>query len=141
MINNVLIVGRITHDLELRKTSTDKSVCEFSVAVNRIGQDTTDFITCQVWNKQADNLVKYCEKGCLIGIEGCLRIDQYKDKEDKIRTKAYVLANKLSFLQTKKQEAKQEKNEKPKEDLFKEFGEEVDKVFSGNDEVELTLPF
>ena len=127
MINNVLIVGRITHDLELRKTSTDKSVCEFSVAVNRIGQDTTDFITCQVWNKQADNLVKYCEKGCLIGIEGCLRIDQYKDKEDKIRTKAYVLANKLSFLQTKKQEDKQEKNEKHKEekDLFKEFGEEV----------------
>ena len=50
------------------------------------------------------------------------------DKEDKIRTKAYVLANKLSFLQTKKQEAKQEKNEKPKEekDLFKEFGEEVE---------------
>ena len=134
MINNVLIVGRITHDLELRKTSTDKSVCEFSVAVNRIGQDTTDFITCQVWNKQADNLVKYCEKGCLIGIEGCLRIDQYKDKEDKIRTKAYVLANKLSFLQTKKQEAKQEKNEKSKEekDLFKEFGEE---------KTELTLPF
>ena len=116
MINNVLIVGRITHDLELRKTSTDKSVCEFSVAVNRIGQDTTDFITCQVWNKQAENLVKYCEKGCLIGIEGCLRIDQYKDKEDKIRTKAYVLANKVSFLQTKKQDAKQEKNEKPKEE-------------------------
>lgn len=128
MINNVLIVGRITHDLELRKTSTDKSVCEFSVAVNRIGQDTTDFITCQVWNKQADNLVKYCEKGCLIGIEGCLRIDQYKDKEDKIRTKAYVLANKVSFLQTKKQETKQETNGKLKEerDLFKEFGEEVE---------------
>lgn len=127
MINNVLIVGRITHDLELRKTSADKSVCEFSVAVNRIGQDTTDFITCQVWNKQAENLVKYCEKGCLIGIEGCLRIDQYKDKEDKTRTKAYVLANKLYFLQTKKQEAKQEKSEKSKEekDLFKEFGEEV----------------
>ena len=127
MINNVSIVGRITHDLELRKTSTDKSVCEFSVAVNRIGQDTTDFITCQVWNKQADNLVKYCEKGCLIGIEGCLRIDQYKDKENKTRTKTYVLANKVSFLQTKKQEAKQEENEKPKEekDLFKEFGEEV----------------
>ena len=127
MINNVLVVGRIAHDLEVRKTSTDKSVCEFSVAVNRIGQDTTDFITCQVWNKQADNLVKYCEKGCLIGIEGCLRIDQYKDKEDKTRTKAYVLANKLSFLQTKKQEAKQEENGKPKEekDLFKEFGEEV----------------
>ena len=128
MINNVLIVGRITHDLELRKTNTDKSVCEFSVAVNRIGQDTTDFITCKVWIHQAANFVKYCEKGCLIGIEGCLRIDQYKDKEDKIRTKAYVLANKLSFLQTKKQEAKQEKNEKPKEekDLFKEFGEEVE---------------
>ena len=127
MINNVSIVGRITHDLELRKTSTDKSVCEFSVAVNRIGQDTTDFITCQVWNKQAENLVKYCEKGCLIGIEGCLRIDQYKDKENKTRTKTYVLANKVSFLQTKKQEDKQEKNEKPKEekDLFKEFGEEV----------------
>ena len=129
MINNVLIVGRITHDLELRKTSTDKSVCEFSVAVNRIGQDTTDFITCQVWNKQAENLVKYCEKGCLIGIEGCLRIDQYKDKEDKIRTKAYVLANKLSFLQTKKQEAKQEKNEKRRK--MKNIKKE-NKVLQGN---------
>lgn len=127
MINNVLIVGHITHDLELRKTSTDKSVCEFSIAVNRIGQDTTDFITCQVWNKQADNLVKYCKKGCLIGIEGCLRVEQYEDKEGKRRTKAYVLANKVSFLQTNKQETKQEKNESSKEerDLFKEFGEEV----------------
>ena len=127
MINQFVGIGRLVQSPELRYTSNNKSVCEFSVAVNRIGQDTTDFITCQVWNKQADNLVKYCEKGCLIGIEGCLRIDQYKDKEDKIRTKAYVLANKLSFLQTKKQEAKQEKNEKPKEekDLFKEFGEEV----------------
>lgn len=127
MINNVLIVGRITHDLELRKTSTDKSVCEFSIALNRIGQDTTDFITCQVWNKQADNLVKYCKKGCLIGIEGCLRVEQYEDKEGKRRTKTYVLANKVSFLQTNKQETKQEKNESSKEerDLFKEFGEEV----------------
>lgn len=127
MINNVLIVGRITHDLELRKTSNDKSVCEFSIAVNRIGQDTTDFITCQVWNKQADNLVKYCKKGCLIGIEGCLRVEQYEDKEGKRRTKTYVLANKVSFLQTNKQETKQEKNESSKEerDLFKEFGEEV----------------
>lgn len=127
MINNVLIVGRITHDLELRKTSTDKSVCEFSIAVNRIGQDTTDFITCQVWNKQADNLSKYCKKGSLVGIEGCLRVEQYEDKEGKRKTKTYVLVNKVSFLQTNKQETKQEKNESSKEErnLFKEFGEEV----------------
>lgn len=123
-MNSIIIIGRITHDIKLRKTSTDKSVCEFSIAVNRIGQDTTDFITCQVWNKQADNLVKYCKKGCLIGIEGCLRVEQYEDKEGKRRIKTYVLANKVSFLQTNKQET----NEKPKEerDLFKEFGEEVE---------------
>ena len=61
-MNSINLVGRITKDLELRSTPNDNSVCEFSLAVNRIGSEVADFINCQVWNKQAENCKNYLNK-------------------------------------------------------------------------------
>lgn len=133
-MNSINLVGRITKDLELRSTPNDKSVCEFSLAVNRIGSEGTDFINCQVWSKQAENLVKYQGKGSLIGISGQLRVETYKGKDDKTRYKTYVLANNIEYLETKKQEAapvETKVQEQPKvsnevvNDPFEQFGNEV----------------
>lgn len=141
-MNTISLVGRITKDLELRFTQSNKPVCEFSLAVNRIGQEQADFITCQVWNGQAENLSKYQGKGSLIGVLGSLRVDQFQDKDGNNRYKTYVLANNIEYLGTKKETTEHEKkidynkyDENPRtgdlepikeEDPFSAFGNSID---------------
>jgi single-strand DNA-binding protein len=133
-MNNVTIVGRITKDLELRTTNNEKSVCEFTLAVNRKGSEGTDFITCVVWNKPAENLVKYQGKGSLIAVSGSLRVEKYQDKEDKTRYRTYVLVNSIEYLNTNKQDATPVQETKVQEqqrilnevvDPFEEYANEV----------------
>ena len=127
-MNNVTIIGRITKDLELRTTSNDKSVCEFTLAVNRKGIEGTDYITCIVWNKPAENLVKYQGKGSLIAVVGSLRVEKYQDKEDKTRYRAYVIANSIGYLETKKESKVQEQQKALNEvvnDPFEDFNKET----------------
>lgn len=103
-MNQINLVGRITRDLELRTTTNQKSVCEFTIAVNRVGSEAADFIACVVWEKQAENLVKYQGKGSLIAVSGSLRVDKYKTEKDENRYKTYVLANNIMYLSTKSSE-------------------------------------
>ena len=126
-MNNIVLCGRITKDLELRYTTTDKAVCEFSLAVNRVGQEGADFINCQVWGKQAQNLAKYQGKGSLIAVNGALRTDTYEVEGNK-RYKTYVLVSTFEFLGTKKEENAQKTEnivQKEESDPFAEFGEEI----------------
>lgn len=133
-MNNVTIIGRITKDLELRTTNNEKSVCEFTLAVNRKGSEGTDFITCVVWNKPAENLCKYQGKGSLIAVSGSLRVEKYQDKEDKTRYRTYVLVNSIEYLNTNKQDATPVQETKVQEqqrilnevvDPFEEYANEV----------------
>ena len=106
-MNKIFLIGRITKDLELRSTKSGNSVCEFTLAVNR-DKENTDFITCQVWNKQAENLCKYQGKGSLISVIGELRTDSYEIEGQK-RYKTYVLVSNVEFL-SKKTESTQDIN-------------------------------
>lgn len=110
-MNQINLVGRITKDLELRKTSSSKSVCEFNLAVNRVGSENADFITCVVWNQQAENLAKYQSKGSLIGVSGSLRVEQYQDKEGNNRYKTYVLTSNIEYLSSKPKENESNTND------------------------------
>ena len=105
-MNKVILTGRITKDLELRKTKSDKSVCEFTLATNRVGSEDADFISCMVWNQQAENLCKFQGKGSLIAVFGELRTDSYEVEGQK-RYKTYVLVNTIEFL-SKKTESNQD---------------------------------
>lgn len=125
-MNSINLVGRITKDLELKYTQSNKPVCEFSLAVNRIGQEQADFITCQVWNGQAENLSKYQGKGSLIGVVGSLRVDTFKDKEGNNRYKTYVLANNIEYLGTKKDTQEQPIEQPKEEDPFSVFGNSIE---------------
>ena len=118
-MNKVLLIGRLVRTPELRETKSNKKVCEFTLATNRVNGKDADFITCMVWDKQAENLCKYQEKGSLIGIEGTLRTDNY-EVEGKKRQKTYVMVNVIDFLGEKKEE-KVDKN-KP----FEEFGQQFE---------------
>lgn len=130
MNNTIVLIGRLTHRPELRYTSSNKAVVNETIAVQRdykssSGEYETDFIDFQIWEKRAETMAQYCEKGDLIGIKGSLRVENYQDKEGNNRKKSYVFVEKLSFLQTKqKKEANKESN-KMSDDVFKEFGEQI----------------
>jgi len=114
MINNIVLTGRITHDLEEKTTNSNKKYVNFSIAVSRL-KDETDFIDCIAWNKTAEIICASCSKGSLVGVEGGLRVDSYTDKDGNKRKSTKVLINKVTFLdskkKTKEQETEEEKNE------------------------------
>lgn len=92
MLNRVILMGRITQDLEVRQTPNGQAVVTFNVAVDRNfkdqnGQYQSDFITCVAWRQQAEFIGKYFGKGRMIALEGQLRSRVYEDKNG---TKHYV---------------------------------------------------
>ena len=101
-MNNVVLIGNISTDLELKQTMNGKSVCQFNLAVNGYGEKT-DFIPVQVWNKQAENLVKFQQKGSKIGVLGRLSVDNYEQDGQK-KTFTKVVVHEVEFLGTKQQE-------------------------------------
>lgn len=96
-MNKVMLIGRLTKVPELRSTPNGKQVCEFTLATNRINNEDADFISCIVWEKQAENLCKYQTKGSLIGIIGQLRTTSY-EKEGVRKYKTYVLVSEVEYL-------------------------------------------
>ena len=102
-MNKIWICGNISTELNLKEIGNNK-LCEFSIAVRR-DEKTTDFINCVVWNKQAENLVKYQNKGSKISVLGSLCVDTYK-AGDKTRYKTYVRVNEIEFLGSKSKETK-----------------------------------
>ena len=92
MLNKVILIGRITHDLEVRQTPNGTSALTFTVAVdrnfkNQNGEYEADFITCVAWRQTAEFIGRYFGKGRLIALEGQLRSRTYEDKNG---TKHYV---------------------------------------------------
>ena len=102
-----MLIGRLTKTPELRSTPKGKQVCSFTIATNRVNGKECDFIDCIVWDKQAENLCKYQVKGSLIGIEGQLRIDTYKDKDNNSKKRTYVMVGNIEYLSINKQESKE----------------------------------
>lgn len=104
-MNTTNLIGRITKDLDLRKTTNGNSVVNFTLAVNRQfkkdGEQDADFIQIQVWNKTADNLYKYCGKGSLIGLCGRIQTRNFDGKDGKRVYVTEVVAESVQFLDTK----------------------------------------
>ena len=101
MFNKVVLVGRISTDLELKQTNNGKSYCRFNLAVNRMNEGT-DFIPAAVWNKQAENIVQYQSKGSLILIEGSIGTGNYTDQNGNNRKTFEIMVQNVQFLGSKK---------------------------------------
>lgn len=105
-MNNVVLVGRLTRDPELRYIAgSGTPVANFTVAVDREytgkdGKKETDFIDIQVWNKSAENCANYVVKGSLVAIQGSMRVESYM-KDDERRKATKVRANSVKFLDSK----------------------------------------
>lgn len=113
-MNQIILIGRLTRDPELRYIAgSGTPVAQFTIAVDREftgkdGKKETDFIDIQVWGKSAENCSNYIGKGSLVGIQGSLRVEQYKDKEGNNRKATRVNANRVQFLDSKKKNSGQE---------------------------------
>lgn len=104
MINRVVLVGRITKELELKKTSNGKSAVSFSVAIDRAkdanGNKQTDFPSCRAYGKTAELLTQYCHKGSQVGVEGSIRT-YTTESNGKKEYHTEVLADGITFLDSK----------------------------------------
>lgn len=112
MLNEVILVGRLTADPEIKEVGKESGkVVNFTLAVprsfkNSDGEYETDFIQCNVWNKIAENMSEYVHKGDLIGIKGQLQTSSYEDKDGNKRYVTDVRVDKVTFLSSKKVDVK-----------------------------------
>lgn len=106
-MNNIVLLGRLTKDADIRSTQSGKVVASFTLAVDRPytqnGKREVDFIACQIWGKSAEVLGKSVHKGQRILLEGRLQIRQYTDKNGSKRTAAEVVADRFEFIERKEQ--------------------------------------
>lgn len=102
MLNRVILMGRITHDLEVKQTPNGVSVLSFTLAAERQfkganGERETDFINCVAWRQQAEFINKYFSKGRMIAIEGNLRTRTFEDKKGSKHYVTEVYVDNVSF--------------------------------------------
>lgn len=88
MINRVVLVGRLTKDIELRKTTTGISTTSFTIACNRRTRSdqgqTADFINCVAWRQSADFLANYAQKGSIVAVEGHITTRNYEGQNGRV---------------------------------------------------------
>ena len=103
MINNIVLVGRTTKNIELKQNKNGTYYVQFTLAVNRPFKDEqADFINCVAWNKTAETLSNYVSKGTLIGVEGRLQVRSYENEAGVRQYISEVLVNRFTFLESKK---------------------------------------
>lgn len=102
-MNRIYLIGNLVHSPELRTTQSGKTVCSFSIAVNRRfkdqdGKRQTDFFNVQVWGAQAAPCANYLEKGRKVAVTGAMQSRQYDGKDGTRKTAWDVVADEVEFL-------------------------------------------
>ncbi|HBD72782.1 MAG TPA: single-stranded DNA-binding protein [Streptococcus sp.] len=106
MINNVVLVGRMTRDAELRYTPSNQAVATFTLAVNRNfknqnGEREADFINCVIWRQQAENLANWAKKGTLVGVTGRIQTRNYENQQGQRVYVTEVVADSFQILESR----------------------------------------
>ncbi len=105
MLNQIVLVGRLTRDVKINKTDNGKSIATLSLAIprsfkNMDGLYDTDFVDCILWENVAMNTSEYCHKGDIVGIKGRVQSRPIEEK-DKKKNILEVVAEKVTFLSSK----------------------------------------
>ena len=102
-MNSTNMIGRLTADPELRRTSDGTAVCTFTLAVRRPRvKDTSDFIDFVAWRQSAEYLHQYGHKGDIVAVSGPLTSRKWKDKNDNNRINWEIQAETVELLSSKK---------------------------------------
>lgn len=108
MLNNVVLVGRLTKDPELRYTPSNQAVATFTLAVNRRFKNQNrereaDFINCVIWRQNAENLANWGFKGDLLGITGAIQTRNFENQQGQRVYVTEVVADSFQLLEFNKQ--------------------------------------
>lgn len=111
-MNQLVLVGNLTKDVELSETNSGIVKAKFTLAVSRDytnsdGERETDFFDITVWRERAELCAKYLHKGSKVGIIGSIQFRTYEDNEGNNRKVAEVKVDKVEFLSPKKQDEEQ----------------------------------
>ncbi len=115
MINNVVLVGRLTKDAELKYTPSNVAVATFTLAVNRpfkneAGEREADFINCVIWRQQAENLANWANKGALIGVTGAIQTRHYDNQQGQRVYVTEVIVSSFQLLESRNSQQNQQGN-------------------------------
>lgn len=110
MLNKVMLMGRLTHDPELKRTPGGTPVTTFSLAVdrdfrNQKGDKETDFIDIVAWRNTAEFVSRFLTKGRMAVVEGRLQLREYTDRDGSKRRVAEVIAEQVYFADSRREEA------------------------------------
>ena len=114
MLNQIVLVGRLVSDPEIKETESGKKVSNITLAVNRSfkneeGIYETDFIPVKLWNGVAQNTAEYCKKGDMVGIKGRVQSsivsDDSKSIDESKKNELQIVAEKVTFLSSEKKES------------------------------------
>ena len=127
-MNKLTIIGNLTRDPETRTVGSDRTVCSFTVAVNRraTGKNPNpeaDFFRVSAWDKLGDNCQRYLAKGRKVAVVGHVSVSTYESKEGGTRFSLDVRADDVEFLSPKEQSDAAEPTKKPVPDGFTEVDE------------------
>lgn len=128
MLNNVILQGNTTKDIELKTTQSGISFCNFTLAVGRkykSGEDKiTDFVECCAWRNTAEFLSRYVQKGSQIVVRGELQNNNWADKDGNKRYSYVVVVGDVNFCGSKTEAA-----QKPSEPKFGDIDTDSDLPF------------
>ena len=113
MLNQVVLVGRLTSDLEKKELEDGKSVVNMTLAIprsfkNANGEYETDFVNCTLWNAIAENTAEYCKKGDIVGVKGRLQTSNFEKEDGSKAFRLDVVAEKVTFLSSKSKDEHEE---------------------------------
>jgi single-strand DNA-binding protein len=112
MLNQVVLVGRLTRNPEVKELDDGKRLSGMTLAIprsfkNAEGEYETDFIEVKLWNQIAENTAEYCKKGDIIGVKGRLQTDNYEKENGEKVFKLNVIAEKVTFLSSRSHDEKE----------------------------------
>ncbi len=112
IVNSVMLVGRLAHDIDVKTLESGKEVTRLALAVNRSfknadGTYDVDYFDCILWDGLAVNTGLFCKKGDTVGIKGRLQTSLY-EKDEQIHKAVEVIVEKVTFLSSKREEQKEE---------------------------------
>lgn len=109
MLNQVILVGRLVYDPELKTLDDGRTATTITLAIQRgfknaeSGEYETDFLKCSLWSGTAESTVQYCKKGSTIGVKARLAQRYHECSEDKGFSYPEIVAEKITFINTKKE--------------------------------------
>jgi single-strand DNA-binding protein len=128
MLNNVIIMGRLTRDPELRRTQGGTAVTSFTMAVDRdfksqSGEKETDFIDVVAWRNTGEFAAKYLAKGRMAAVEGRIQVRDWQDKDGNRRKSVEVVADNVYFADSKRDSKPQESRDDQAFDEIEDDGD------------------